>query len=353
MGCLRPDCGGRSVRFQGFHSGKKSVKIKADQLRRHVPPGEGNEVHTKQPARTHNPSGRTRCIVLLVTAAAYSALFGLTRHPTARESTLSWIGYDHPFGFLLWGGLMAAALFCNLRYAYEKYGCRNRLGLSALYAAPFMMPPLVLINDWGWEQSAHLAATIAFVLFNTVALFLLLLRGARTNFRYKVLAVLSLLIPCASIAMQAILGSNGLMELLPLLLTMLLLGWINFTERLPIAESVIPPYTLRKSRTRALRLARYAGIFGAHDFYLGNWDRGTAHLGLTYIGLLFCLNRLIGVGNEAQLQGEGALIFLAIGIAALSGSLTWGICDTLELRRVLKHSHPPAEGSHQTYAVNR
>lgn len=310
-------------------------------------------MYTKQPARAHNPSARTRCIILLVSAAVYSIAFGLTRHPTARESTLSWIGYDHPFGFLLWGALMAAALFCNLRYAYEKYDCRNRLGLSALYAAPFMMPPLVLINDWGWEQSAHLAATIAFVLFNTVALFLLLLRGARTNFRYKVLAVLSLLIPFASIVMQATLGSNGLMELLPLLLTMLLLGWINFTKRLPIAESVIPPYTLLKSRTRALRLARYAGIFGAHDFYLGNWDRGVSHLGLTYIGLLFCLNRLIGIGNEVQLQGEGTQIFLAIGIAALSGSLTWGICDALQLRHTPELSGTPEEGAHQTYAANR
>lgn len=292
-------------------------------------------MHTKQTARVHTPSERTRCIVLLSAAAVYSALFGLTRHPAARESTLSWIGYDHPYAFLLWGGLMAAALFCNLRYAYEKYGCRSKLGLSALYAAPFMMPPLVLINDWGWEQNAHLAATIAFVLFNTAALFLLLVRGARIYSKYKVLAALSLLIPFASIAMQAAIGSNGLMELLPLLLTMILLYLINFTKVLPAVEPDTPRHAppKNKSYTRVLHLARYAGLFGAHDFYLKNLDRGAAHLGITYVGVLFCLNRLVGIGNEAQLQGEGARIFLAVGITALAGSLAWAICDALELRR--------------------
>lgn len=303
-------------------------------------------MHTKQLART-------QCIVLLAAAAVYSTLFGLTRHPTARESTFSWIGYDHPYGFLLWGGLMAAALFCNLRYAYEKYGCRSRLGLSALYAAPFMMPPLVLINDWGWEQSVHLAATIAFVLFNTAALFLLLLRGARVHSKYKVLAAVSLLIPFASIAMQAILGSNGLMELLPLLLTMILLCLINFTKILPAVEHNTPRRTPPKNCTQALHLARYAGLFGAHDFYLDNLDRGAAHLGMTYMGVLFCLNRLIGIGNEGQLQGEGTQIFLAAGIAALAGSLAWAVCDALELRHALKRSDPPVETTPSTHAVTR
>lgn len=303
---------------------------------------------TKQPARTW-------CIVLLTAAALYSALFGLTRHPAARESTLSWIGYDHPYGFLLWGGLLAAAIFCNLRYAYEKYGCRSRIGRSALYAAPFMMPPLVLINDWGWEQSVHLAATIAFVLFNTAALFLLLLRGARVHSKYKVLAAVSLLIPFASIAMQAILGSNGLMELLPLFMTMILLYLINFTEILPAVEPDTPRHAppKNKSYTRALRLARYAGLFGAHDFYLDNLDRGAAHLGITYVGALFCLNRLIGIGNEIQLQGEGTQIFLAVGITALAGSLAWAVCDALELRRTFKHSHLPVETAPSTHAFTR
>lgn len=303
---------------------------------------------TKQPVRT-------RCIVLLAAAAVYSALFGLTRHPAARESTLSWIGYDHPYGFLLWGGLLAAAIFCNLRYAYEKYGCRSRIGRSALYAAPFMMPPLVLINDWGWEQSVHLAATIAFVLFNTAALFLLLLRGARVHSKYKVLAAVSLLIPFASIVMQAAIGSNGLMELLPLFMTMILLYLINFTKILPAVEPDTPRPTppKNKSYTRALRLARYAGLFGAHDFYLDNLDRGAAHLGITYVGILFCLNRLIGIGNEVQLQGEGTQIFLAIGITALAGSLAWAVCDALELRRTLKHSHLPVETASSTHAFTR
>mgnify|MGYP000155141060 CR=1 FL=1 len=54
---------------------------------------------------------RTLCLTILLMALVYNVIFGCVRNPLGEENTISWIGYDHPFAFLVWGGLTAAAFF--------------------------------------------------------------------------------------------------------------------------------------------------------------------------------------------------------------------------------------------------
>lgn len=106
------------------------------------------------------PANKTLTMIVLVMAFIYNVVFGFLRDPAGTDNTLSWLGYDYPHGFLLWGALMAAAYFLNLLYLYTKFGCRNRTGAGMAYTALLIAPVVVFINDWGWEQWVHLVATI-------------------------------------------------------------------------------------------------------------------------------------------------------------------------------------------------
>lgn len=46
---------------------------------------------------------RTLCLTILLMALVYNVIFGCVRNPLGEENTISWIGYDHPFAFLVWG----------------------------------------------------------------------------------------------------------------------------------------------------------------------------------------------------------------------------------------------------------
>lgn len=45
---------------------------------------------------------RTLCLTILLMALVYNVIFGCVRNPLGEENTISWIGYDHPFAFLVW-----------------------------------------------------------------------------------------------------------------------------------------------------------------------------------------------------------------------------------------------------------
>ena len=88
-------------------------------------------------------------MVVLTMALVYNVIFGFIRNPAETDNTLSWLGYDYPHGFLMWGVLTAAAFFLNIIYLYKKFGYPGRVGTAFAIAAIFFMPGVVFINDWG------------------------------------------------------------------------------------------------------------------------------------------------------------------------------------------------------------
>ena len=60
---------------------------------------------------------KTMSMVVLTMALVYNVIFGFIRNPAETDNTLSWLGYDYPHGFLMWGVLTAAAFFLTCRHS--------------------------------------------------------------------------------------------------------------------------------------------------------------------------------------------------------------------------------------------
>ncbi len=279
------------------------------------------------------PPNRTLCLLTLIAAFAYTVLLGWTRNPLGRSSTLSWIGYDYPTAFVIWGILTASAFFINLLALYRRSGCRGRVGMACLHAAPFAAFPVVLINDWGWEQYVHLMATVLFVLLNGGALILFFVYHARRGRRYGCTAFAAAAVLIASVTAHAAVRQNGLTELVPICSGLILLFLANFTGIYPAAEPPAPPRWRRNVKYKtAATLAFALGMLGADDFYLGRPTRACGHLMTTYAGVWLFICRYTGIGHLNDLQGETAWLLLAAGLSALAGSLAWAIADGIRLR---------------------
>lgn len=289
-------------------------------------------------AATVKPAGKTLTMLLLVMALIYNVIFGFMRDPAGTDNTLSWLGYDYPHGFLIWGFLTAAAYFLNILYLYTKFGCKNRTGAAFAYTALLMAPIVVFINDWGWEQWVHLAATIVFVACNALSILLFFFGRARRHVRYRVLGVLGILVIAGMLLAQFTVGKSGLMELVPLWFGMVLLFVANFTPFLPPLSADAARTEKPVSNKRALRLACSLGIFGAHNFYLHRPLPAAGQALMCEIGLLLCLIPVTGIGNINGVEGEDARVFLAAGFSLLGGVILWAVCDALELRKALRAS---------------
>lgn len=275
---------------------------------------------------------RTLCMVTLLMALVYNVVFGCIRNPLGEENTISWIGYDHPFGFLVWGGLTAAAFFLNLSYLYHRFHYTGKIGAIALYTAPMMAMTVIFINDWGWEHVLHWIGAIGFIALNGAALLLFFLHNFKKHIRYKLtsVAVAGMLLAMLVILLTA--GKSGLLELVPLWIALALLFLVNFTGIYPVTEPARPATTKQKDQKKAERLAWGLGLFGAHQFYLNRWPQALGHLLMTYVGFLLCLDRFIGMGNLNHIQGEAAWVYLAAGGSVLAGSAVWAACDAAALR---------------------
>ena len=283
------------------------------------------------------PANKTLTMIVLVMAFIYNVVFGFLRDPAGTDNTLSWLGYDYPHGFLLWGALTAAAYFLNLLYLYTKFGCKNRTGAGMAYTALLIAPVVVFINDWGWEQWVHLVATILFVACNALSMLLFFFgRARRKNKRFLALGVLGVLVIAGMLVVQFTLGKSGLMELVPLWFGMGVLFLANFTPFLPPA----PPDPSREKRPAspktALRLGCTCGFVGAHNFYLHRPLPAAGQALLFEVGLLFCLIPVTGVGRVNGVTGEDARVFLAAGFSMLGGVLLWAGHDVHTLRRRIK-----------------
>lgn len=335
-----------------------------------------NKTAQKKKAAYKKPLSRPASLVdnpalrgaLLAAALVFNIVFGCVRNPLGEDNTISWIGFDHPYMFIIWAGLTASALFVNIAYMYRRYNYNGILGLISLHAAPFGAITIVFINDNAWEHVVHWIGAIAFVAFNGAALLLFFLHNFKKHKNYRIITLIVAAILLGMVVILLTVGKSGLLELIPLWLCLVLLYVINFTDFLPIVDEpkeIPEPSRLKK---KAARLAGVGGMFGAHDFYMGKTFKGEAHLMLTYVGALFCLSRFIGFGavNEYVDNGvralfdqtaveatkllipdqadavmrvemmfmgeETAAIFLAAGACCLLASLVWALSERKQIR---------------------
>ena len=194
---------------------------------------------------------RKLCMTVLLMALVYNVIFGCVRNPLGADNTISWIGFDHPFGFLVWGGLTAAAFFLNISYLYRRFHYAGKIGTVALYTAPMMAMTVIFINDWGWEHVLHWIGAIGFIALNGAALLLFFLHNFKKHISYK---LTSLMVAGMLLAMLIILlavGKSGLLELIPMWAAMALLLLVNFTGLYPVMEQPSLTAPKRKSRKKA------------------------------------------------------------------------------------------------------
>lgn len=85
------------------------------------------------------------------------------------------------------------------------------------------MPGVVFINDWGWEQTAHLIVTLIFIALNSIAVLLFFIHNFKNHTKYKITTFAIILVLAGMIAVQFTLGKSGLLELVPLWFAMVLL----------------------------------------------------------------------------------------------------------------------------------
>lgn len=275
---------------------------------------------------------KTLALVFLTMALVYNVIFGFIRNPAGTDNTLSYLGYDYPHGFLLWGVLTAAALFLNVIFMYKKFGYNGKTGTVFAICAVFFMPGVVFINDWGWEQTAHLVVTLIFIALNSIAVLLFFIHNYKNHIKYKITTYAIVLVLVGMLAVQFTVGKSGLLELVPLWFAMVLLFITNFTEFYPPfpAEKTVSPKP--KSRKIAFRLVCVLGIFGAHNFYMNRIYKGAGQLIMSVMGIFLCLVPEIGMGYVNDISGGDAKICIAAGVSFISGAAVWAARDFFRLR---------------------
>ena len=276
---------------------------------------------------------RTLCLTILLMALVYNVIFGCVRNPLGEENTISWIGYDHPFAFLVWGGLTAAAFFLNISYLYHRYHYAGKIGTISLYTAPMMAMTVIFINDWGWEHVLHWIGAIGFIALNGAALLLFFLHHFKTHISYK---ITSFAVAGMLLAMLGVFAD----------------GWekrvTGACADVDCDDPVVPgEFYGDLPRDGASGRVRGTGKGSEESGEIGLGARhircasvlsellaaGAWPLWMTYVGCLFCLDRFIGMGNINGIEGESAWIYLAVGFSILIGSAAWAVCDALELHR--------------------
>lgn len=292
----------------------------------------------KENMQTSLLDSKALCVTLLSMALVFNVIFGCLRNPLGEDNTISWIGYDHPFGFIVWGTLTAAAFYLSIMRIYRKYNYKGKIGTAVLHIAPFMAATFVFINDWGWEHVIHWIGAIGFIALNGAALLLFFLHNFKKHISYKIttFAVAAMLL--AMLVILLTVGKSGLLELIPIWICIALLLLINTTDVYPVVDEPVDSGLKIKDQKKAEKLAWGLGIFGAHQFYQNNYPQAIAHLMTTYIGILLCLDRFIGMGVINNITGETAWTYLATGLAAIIGSFAWAFCDAAVLKKSTSHA---------------
>lgn len=335
-----------------------------------------NKTESEQKTVSKNLLSRNASVVdnmtlrasLIVASFIYSIGFSCVRNPMHRDNTLSWIGFDHPYGFLVWGILTSATFFINIAYVYRRHNYNGKLGNFALHAAPVFVLTTVFFNDWGWESVIHFTSSMSFIALNGFAAFFLFIHNYKKHINYRIMTFALSAVVLGMFFVYIVLDlKSGIAELAPFLAGLTILAVISLTDFLPVygeTESVPEPSRLK---SKAEHLAGTAGIFGAHDFYMGKTFRGLAHLLLTLFGVLLCLDSYIGFGminshahdgmrpffdvaaahsaelfrahiNEIKvcvemmfMGRETSQMFFFAGLACIAASLVWAISDKKQI----------------------
>lgn len=277
-------------------------------------------------------NNRKLSFTVLLTAMVYNILFGFVRNPTAVENTLSWIGYDYPYAFIVWGTLTSAAFFINIFQIYSKFGYTGKVGTVSLYAAPFMAVIVVLINDWGWESKVHLAAALAYIAFNGIALLAFFVKNLKNHICYKITLFIVAVTLFGMIITYFAIDKSGLLELIPLWGELVILFFVNHTKLYPVTDREEKTVKTDDKEKSAPRICAFFGMLGADDFYLGRLPQGMAHLLMTFLGIMVCIVRFTGMGSINDIQGEKAAVFVSVGLSLIGGSAAWAIYNGAVLK---------------------
>lgn len=151
-----------------------------------------------------------------------------------------------------------------------------------------------------------------------------LLKNLKNHICYKITLFIVAVTLLGMIITYFAIDKSGLLELVPLLGGLVMLFFINHINLFPVVdkEEIVPKV---KDKKKAAKLAAFLGMFGADDFYLGRLPQGASHLLITYIGVVICVVRFIGMGTINNINGESAAVFLAVGLSMLGGSAAWAI----------------------------
>jgi TM2 domain-containing membrane protein YozV len=98
-----------------------------------------------------------------------------------------------------------------------------------------------------------------------------------------------------------------------------------------------------KSKVLAAILAFLIGIFGAHDFYLGNKKAGFIKLGLSLVGYGLYLAGILSAGVLTATEAVAFPVIAIVGLVILFGVSIWAFVDFI---RILTEKYEPVDGSY-------
>ena len=175
---------------------------------------------------------RRACFAALVLGATYLIGFGLLRPPYAY--TISTIGLMHPWGFRLWGAVAAGVVAMNTLYMYRKFSYRNRAAMWAMAAAAasiVLTTNVPVTEELSLRTVLHWFSAIFYALLMSGATMAFMLHAARRRRSRRAFATLLTLLGLAvTMFTWLTITQNGLIELIPLVSLLVILGLANFTR---------------------------------------------------------------------------------------------------------------------------
>lgn len=176
------------------------------------------------------------CIVLLFAAFVWGLVlpFLWGNSPMSETGTLSLLCENRKPYFWLWGLLTSGAIILNTQYLYKKYSYKNKF-FNALCVLAFISICCVALTlghsiaDWNPKRLLHWIATGMFIVFTASPLLLFFIVNVKKFSRFKLFAVVTVLILGTFIVIFAVVGKSALMEIVPIALIEIFLFVLNFT----------------------------------------------------------------------------------------------------------------------------
>lgn len=248
---------------------------------------------------------REAALKWLTAASAYCLLFGFLEDP--RVKTISLIGRDHLWLFLIYCVLMSVAMAVNIGYLYDRFGlkkkmiCRLAFVFNAIF--PLTLTTLMPSSANGGEVTilatvVHWIAGFGNIIVNAAAVLILSLEAAKTTGRKKMKAVcivgsavcigdLLVFVLSALISHDVQKSKNGLFEIIPVAVILAVLYIVNHTDTASARkerdekESVL--YAADSSNFSALCFGLLCVAWASFTFYA--FVRNPVHYTISMTGL--------------------------------------------------------------------